>query len=243
MQDDNELCNREAATVEVEAPVSWWFFKRCLLLGVLLGGMGLYFCYDGFVGYTKQNRNADIYDAFLLGKEGVEVESELLKKDPRVLFGYAAGKEGKSWAAHAATLHLPAEPPKRHSDADMATQKRIALALGLSAVLVGVWALVHRGRSWSMDGEEIRTPWDTRFSATSITDIDRRRWDRGIALLISNDKDRFLKLKLDDYKYQGAGQIIEAVALLHPGVRIDPPLAEAAEGNSDVDETESEKAP
>ena len=236
MQDGHLSSPDEEAAVLIEAPVSAWFFKRCLLLGLLLGGMGLYFCYDGFIGYPKQNRNADIYDAFLAGKEGQPFASvsESEKVDAPLYAAHEAAGEGKSWAAHAASLHLPAEPPKRHTDADIATQKRIAVALGLGAILVAIWSIVHRGRAWSMNGERIRTPWNTQFSAGSITDIDRRRWDRGIALLISNDKDRFLKLKLDDYKYREAGRIIDAVAALNSEVRIDPPLAKTDDVGSDA---------
>jgi hypothetical protein len=136
-----------------------------------------------------------------------------------------AGSGGSSWAAYAATLHLPSEPPERHSDGDIATQKRIAMTLGIACLLTLLWALVHRGRGWRMADGRIRTPWNTEFAADSVTDIDRRRWDRGVALLISHDGDRFLKLKLDDYKYRDAGAIIAAIAQIYPEVRIDPPLA------------------
>jgi hypothetical protein len=241
MQDD-EAPSHSGMAAEIEAPVSSWFYKRCLLLGLLLGGMALYFCYDGFVGYPKQNRNADLYDIFQQAKAGESMEAmgrATKEVNSRTKAAYRAGAEGRSWAAYAATLHLPAEPPQRHSEADMATQKRIALALGLCVVLAGIWTLGHRGRVWSMKGKEIRTPWGTRFAASSITDIDRRRWDRGIALLISNDKDRFLKLKLDDYKYQGAGRIIEAVSRVHPEVRIDPPLVRPSEDDSGASESEA----
>lgn len=209
---------------EIVVPVSSWFYRRCLLLAGLLAGMTLYFCYDGFVGYPKQNLFADAYDAFLAGKNGeanprADGDSAVLLSD-----AYQAGADGRRWATHAATLHLPAEPPKRHTAVDMATQKRIALALGLAVLLIAIWAMLHRGRAWRMRAGRVRSPWGTEISMASITDIDRRRWNRGIALLISHDGGRFLKLKIDDYKYSGMGKIIESIATAHPEVRIDPPL-------------------
>jgi len=186
--------------------------------------MALYFCYDGFVGYPKQNRFADAYDAFLAGKKGGVKPHEDDDSPALLSNAYQAGAAGRSWAAHAATLHLPAEPPKSHTPGDMATQKRIALALGLAVLLIAIWAMLHRGRAWRMRAGRVRSPWGTEISMASITDIDRRRWNRGIALLISHDGGRFLKLKIDDYKYSGMGKIIESIATAHPDVRIDPPL-------------------
>ncbi len=204
----------------IVAPVTQWFYKRCFLLAGLFAAMGLYFCYDGFVGYPKANRNADIYDAFIDGKEGEPVPIS----DDKAAAAHRAGADGVSWAAHAATLHLAAEAPERHTADDLATQKRIAAVLGGCAFLTLLWAWVHRGRAWRLVAGEVQTPWHTKFAANSVTDIDRRRWDRGVALLISHDGDRFLKLKLDDYKYQNAGTIITEIAALHPEVRIDPPI-------------------
>lgn len=239
MEGDSDIFN-DAAAVQVVAPVSSWFYRRCLLLGVLMVGMGLYFCYDGLVAYPRQNQNADVFDAFQAGKQGREIAASAKPNSPSAA-AYRAGADGTSWASHAATLQMAAEPPQRHSEADIAIQKRFALALGLGAVLIGVWALAHRGRCWSMKAEEICSPWGTRFSAKSVTDIDRRRWDRGIALLISNDDARFLKLKLDDYKYQGAGRLIEVIAALYPGARIEPPL-EAEKVGDQVPEKSSSEA-
>ena len=221
----------EAAIV---APVTQWFYRRCYLLTGLFVVMALYFCYDGYVGYPAVNRNADLYDAFIAGKEG----KPQADNDEKTAAAYRAGADGVSWAAHAATLHLAADAPERHSADDLATQKRIAAVLGVCALLTLLWALVHRGRAWRMLGNEVQTPWNTRFAAGSVTDLDRRRWDRGVALLISHDGDRFLKLKLDDYKYRDAGRIIAAIAAVHPQVRIDPPIV-APESATTEDSTDA----
>lgn len=116
------------------------------------------------------------------------------------------------------------DAPQPHTDGDLAAQKRIAVVLGVCALLTLLWARVHRGRAWRMRDGKVQTPWNTKFAAKSVTDIDRRRWHRGVALLISHDSDRFLKLKLDDYKYRDTARIIRAIAAHHPQVRIDPPI-------------------
>lgn len=222
----NDASETDTWSVETEqpvvAPVTQWFYKRCFLLAGLFAAMGLYFCYHGFVGYPKANRNADLYDAFIDGKQGRPAAAS----DEKNAAAHRAGVDAVSWTAHAASLHLAGEAPQRHSVDDLATQKRIAAVLGVCALLTLLWASVHRGRAWRMVGSEVQTPWNTKFAANSVTDIDRRRWHRGVALLISHDGDRFLKLKLDDYKYQDAGRIISTIAARHHKVRIDPPIVE-----------------
>jgi len=225
--DDSPVATGEA----IVAPVTRWFYKRCILLACLFAAMGLVFCYLGFFAYPKTNRNADIYDAFVAGNEGMAAP----ENDERSKDAYRAGIEGGSWAAHAAELKLAAKAPGRHTADDLATRKRLSAVFGICALLTFLWVLAHRGRAWRMIGDELQTPWNTKLTAGSVSDIDRRRWDRGVALLISNDGHRFLKLKLDDLKYHDAGRIIAAIAILHPEVRIDPPIADpesATAGNS-----------
>ena len=43
---------------------STWFFRRIGILIALTGGLGLFFLYDGMIGYPKKNFTVDLYEAF-----------------------------------------------------------------------------------------------------------------------------------------------------------------------------------
>ena len=46
---------------------STWFYRRIGILMLLTGGLGLYFLYDGAIGYPKKNFTVDLHDAFDAG--------------------------------------------------------------------------------------------------------------------------------------------------------------------------------
>ncbi len=175
--------------MEVVARVSKVWRKRMLMLTLFGLAGGGWFFYDGFVGYPKQIVRAKEFQQF-------ELEGRVAE-----------------WPAHAASKGWRTDNPGEPKTAkDLDTQKQCGmLGVLLSLSLAGYWFWSEQ-RCIRLDGEVITAPTGTQVQLSEITEVDRRKWDgKGIAIALYERDGERRKLIIDDYKYEGAVQILEEV--------------------------------
>jgi hypothetical protein len=149
------------------------------LMTVLLIGMGLWFGYDGFIGWPKSNemRNKLLDDAKAIDARGDRAGAERLIQE--------AGKY------------------KAHTDTDIRFQKVLCFALPPLAIILLIRSLHNSRGSYRLEGTTLHVPGHPPVPFANITEIDKRLWDRkGIAYISYDLGDgRQGKLKLDDFLY------------------------------------------
>lgn len=232
---------------------STWFFRRIGILIALTGGLGLFFLYDGMIGYPKKNFTVDLYEAF----EAARVTSsdsgfaydesaysaeqlEELKK------ATVAGREGGTWAGFAADRLLSEKIPERYTEADIREQFHFAILMGVISLGIVGFLLWHRRRSFSYGETSLTTPAGKVISFADVTALDIRRWDRGIGLLSYEEEKELLRLKIDDYRYDGITEMLKKICAANDLVKIEGDRRwlgfedQAAESDADVGAEENQ---
>ncbi|MGY8641270.1 MAG: hypothetical protein ACKVJU_09270 [Verrucomicrobiales bacterium] len=218
--------SKSPAPDRIECRVGSWFRRRMTILMVLLAALVLYFLYDGVTGYPKKNFNAALFSAFQSGKDGA---ADLPKPSDFSISGFSknqqgglqaavdAGKAGETWSKFAATRHLAASEPKKFSIDEMNEQKGFAAGLVVILVLVMFFALWQQRKSIVCDQSGIDFTNGKHVDFESVKSLDLTKRDRGIAVLKT---DSGQSLKVDDYKFEGAGEIIKRLREKKPDLEI-----------------------
>jgi hypothetical protein len=203
-------------TQEVVGKLTRWYFMRMLRLFGLFLLIGLYFIYDGKIGYPKANLIADKKDWFenvhLAAYEKAIQENrfESWQKENQMLALPSGSLDAPpSWAKYAAGLNLP-EKPHRYTDKEIQEQFYWgAVMLLLSLIPVGLW--------WSKRKKEIKilddywvTTDQQKIKYTEVTQLDMRPWlDKGFARVEYQLEgvDTKGKTIIDDLMYTG-GEVL-----------------------------------
>lgn len=176
----------------MKAPVSQTWLRRQFLITFFSLAMGLWFFYDGKIGFPKKN------ERFLAHQTFVQANN-------------------KSWEEYARSRGWPKRVPERlYKKADIAMQYVLGAAsligglLALRLLLKGLNSFVHS------DAEAYYNEIGKRIPFSAITSIDKRKWDsKGIAVLTYVADGRQSKAVIDDYKFVGADRILaQAEAVL-----------------------------
>lgn len=170
--------------------------------------LGLWFFYDGAIGFPKKNARFQAYKTF--------------EQDERL----------EAWPAYAREQGWPAKAPtKAYSRTDILGQ----FVMGAMSMAGGLWALavllIALRQTIQSDGVTIVEANGRRTPIAAIYGVDKRRWDnKGIALALVERDGRKERLLIDDYKFEGAEAILlEIEAHLAGG----PPSATTSEQASD----------
>lgn len=200
----------------VIAVISKEWKQRMKILSLALVAMGGWFLFDGAVGYPKHNVKAGVYEE-LVAKYG--------KDTPEV---------AKAWAAAAAERKWAPDKPKASYNAD---QIRTQFILGFVVWLGAAACLFHYFKSLPLttrlDGDVITLPDGRKIALDKIRALSKKRWEnKGIAdLAYEAAQGKITKFILDDYKYIGAAQILEAAEKsLAPAE--DPPVPDGESPSS-----------
>jgi hypothetical protein len=178
-------------------------YRRYILCALLIG-VGVWFGYDGYVGWPEHNRQlADV-------KRQIE----------------EAERGGDKDAAAIARTKL-GSMSKEHSDNDIRLQKLLAFALPPLGIALLAWALYNSRGEYRLSGTTLSVPGHPAVSIDQIQRIDKRLWDRkGIAYIDYEARGSARgRIKLDDFVYERkpTDQIYE---------RIERAVAPAPEGAS-----------
>lgn len=159
------------------------------MMTAFLIGFGLWFLYDGVIGYPSKNEQFAKY--------------EEMRKE---------GREGE-WLAYSEKQGWPAKPPKHaYEPSQIRAQYFLAgvsTAFGLGAM---GWLLICRSRKVWMDDEAIYGDNGKRVRFEDIDGVNKKKWEsKGIAYALYEENGKMRRLTIDDYKYAGAEEILRAV--------------------------------
>lgn len=173
----------------IQANISREWKRRMIFIAAFLFLLGAWFFYDGWVGYPKKN---EAYFAY----------QEL--KEQRRIDEWPQLAQSRGWARR--------PPEKAFSPGDIQGQfflGGLSMALAFAAL---IWMYANRNRQLRADDEAVYGPTGRRVPFSSITGINKRKWEsKGIAVLQYQLDGKKGKLKLDDYKYAGAADILRDI--------------------------------
>jgi hypothetical protein len=181
-----------APAATITARGAAYYRRMRYLMAVILVAVAGWFAYDGYKGWPAENEQID-----------------------------ALAKRHK---AHDPTLtndELTLAQKQKHSDTDIAWQKRLAFLLPCGGVLLLAWTLYRSRGQYMLRGETLLAPGHPPLELAEIAEIDASKWDRkGIAdLIYRKTEGGGGKVRLDDFIYQqdGIDEIFDRVQ-----ARVDP---------------------
>ena len=175
----NPPSSPSTATGEIVARAGQYYRNTRYLMCALLIGAGLWFAYDGWIGWPEHNRKV------------AEVKGRIA----------AAEQSGDQNAAAAARTEL-GKMSKEKSSSDILLQKVLALSLPPLGLALLARALHSSRGAYRLSGNTLSVPGHPPITLDQITRIDKRLWDRkGIAYLDYEAPGRSGRIKLDDFVY------------------------------------------
>ena len=165
---------------DIVARAGQYYRNTRYIMCALLVGAGLWFAYDGWVGWPEHNRKVG------------EVKRRIDQADN-------AGDTNGAAAARAELGKLS----KEKSSSDILLQKVLALSLPPIGIGLLAWALYNSRGAYRLSGRTLHVPGHPAVSFEQITRIDKQLWDRkGIAFLHYEGSTK--SIKLDDFVYDRA---------------------------------------
>ena len=146
----------------------------------MLIGLGLWFAYDGFVGWPKENARIDQLKADIATARKADQEPEVRRLEAEL---------GKL---------------SHHNDTSITIQKVLAFTLPPIGLFVLVWSFYQSRGAYRLAENTLHVPGHPPVPLDAVTSIDKPDWDRkGIAYvhyeLPTGAKGR---LCLDDFVYE-----------------------------------------
>ncbi|MBI5394692.1 MAG: hypothetical protein HZA91_05270 [Verrucomicrobia bacterium] len=175
--------------MEIVTTLSRQWRNRILFQTAFFVGFGLWFAYDGAVGYPRHNDRLAQFAAAKARGEAVE---------------WRAFAENKGWAG------------QDHPDPYTAADLKVQFVLGTICVVAGAmalgWFLIGRRQKLSSDGQVVCGVRGQRVPLEAFVDVDKRKWDRkGIAYAFYEENGKRRRLTIDDYKFVGGEDILKQV--------------------------------
>ncbi len=165
---------------DIIARAGQYYRNTRYVMCALLVGAGLWFAYDGWVGWPEHNR------------EVAEVKRRIAD----------AERSGDQNAAAAARTDL-GKMSEEKSSSDILLQKVLAFSLPPVGIGLLAWALYNSRGSYRLSGRTLHAPGHPPVPFDQITRIDKRLWDRkGIAFVDYEADGRAGRIKLDDFVYE-----------------------------------------
>ena len=164
---------------DVVARAGRYYRNTRYVMCALLIGAGLWFAYDGWIGWPEHNRKL------------AEVKRRIDD----------AERAGDKDAAAAARTELGGMS-KEKSSSDILLQKVLAFSLPPVGIALLAWALYNSRGEYRLAGSTLSVPGHPPITFDQITRIDKRLWDRkGIAYVDYEADGRSGRIKLDDFVY------------------------------------------
>ena len=174
---------------EIVARAGQYYRNTRYIMCAILVGAGLWFAYDGWVGWPKHNRKV------------AEVKRRIDEAD----------RAGDTPGAAAARAEL-GKMSKEKSSSDILLQKILGVSLPPLGIGLLAWALYASRGAYRLTGRTLHVPGHPPVTFDQITRIDKRLWDRkGIAYLDYEGSSN--RIKLDDFVYdrKPTDQIFERI--------------------------------
>lgn len=235
-----------ASRGEVTCRVTPWYFRRMGILGGMLLLMGLYFIYDGAIGYPKKNVRADkqlwFEKEFLPSYDEAKAEGRLgAWMEKAAAEGWPTGDNGEppKWAAYAAERGWP-EKNEKYTEKEITEQFWWGGGTILASIIVGILVLLNRNKVLQGGGDHFITPEGVTVRFADVFKVDTRKWDqKGLAYAWFKDGEGGAERKavIDDLKFGGADVILSALLANFRGELIEK-VAEEEDEDEDAEDEE-----
>jgi hypothetical protein len=212
------------------------------MMAVMCLGMGLYFIYDGSVGYPKENGIAaqkEWYEQEIIGgpkkadreiesfeeahAQGEEVTAAWLKMAREKGWVINPDLKEPRWADYAAARGWP-ESPKYHSPAKIREQYYFGGALTFGAIVAGLLVLRNRNKVLVGHADHMVMPDGVRVRYDHVTCVDKRKWEhKGLAYVHFREAEGAptRRVTMDDLMYAGAGKVLKRLLSQFQGELIE----------------------
>jgi hypothetical protein len=244
--------------------VTTWYFRRMGLLAAMLAGMGLYFLYDGRIGYPRDNKMAaekEWYDREVIGdpkspadqsyeaarKVGDDFTAEWLKMARERGWIINPDLKEPRWADYAAARGWP-EEPKFHSPDKIHEQYYFGGAMLLAAAVAGLLVLKNRNKVLLGYPDHMVMPDGVTVRYDQATCVDKRKWEhKGLAYVHYRAAEGAAtrRATIDDLMYGGAEKVLKRLLSQFTGELIEkvPEQEPSHEGAANPQGTGDHPAP
>ncbi len=219
--------------------VTPWYFKRMGMMAAMLAAFGLYFIYDGKVGYPKANGIADkktwfeeaVLKSFDEAKAGGKLEAWLADAKTQ---GWPTGRDGEPprWVSYAAKNGWP-EKPHRYTDKEIVDQFWWGGGTLLASLVVGILILLNKNKILRGESDHLITPDGKKVLYADAFRVDKRLWDnKGLAYVWHRPATggKEVKAIIDDLKYGGAVNVLNLLLTQFKGELVEKITEPAAPG-------------
>ena len=172
--------NPPASTAPLVARASTEYRVKRYIIVVMLIAMGLWFGYDGFIGWPRENERI----------KQIGTEIEVARK---------ANDEARTKALDAERTTL-----KQHSDLDLAFQRILFFALPPVGLFVLGWSLYQSRGAYRLADQILSVPGHPPIPLDMIRSIDKTDWDRKGIAYVNYELPNGAKgaARLDDFIYE-----------------------------------------
>ncbi|MBK8090632.1 MAG: hypothetical protein IPK32_01180 [Verrucomicrobiaceae bacterium] len=220
MTDDTPAAEASASsgTDTLICRVTRWYYKRRLLMFAMFAGFGLYFLYDGNIGYPKELGIAKRKEWFV--NEFAKSHDEAKKAGTLDAWTADAQKQGlptgtdgepPKWVTYAAANGWP-EDPHMYTEREIAEQFYFGYGCLGAAALVLIVLLLRKNTVLRGESDHFVTPNGAKVMFADVFKIDKRPWDtKGLAYAwykpggTGSEK----KATIDDLMYGGADLVLD----------------------------------
>lgn len=177
----------------VRANVNESYFRRFLLVGLVVFAYGGWCIYDGMVAYPKKLKKAEFYH----GLYDQELNEKQIKE------AWIEKTEKMGWERG-----IP-EKPKKIRDGIQWQYIQLAVCAVLAAFLLGKYFLAF-GHWVESDGREIRSSFHKTFPISEIQKVDKTKWEKKGIAQVHHQGGVFV---FDDFKFdrKKLGEILVSV--------------------------------
>ncbi len=223
--------------------VTSWYYRRMGLVAAMFLGMGLYFIYDGRVGYPKENKIAAEKERFereiIGGPEGYESATKLGEEFTAKWVQMARERgwiispnlKEPRWADYAAPRGW-SDQPKKHSEEEIQQQFHWGGAMIVVAVIAGLYVLKNHNKILTGHPGHMVMPNGVSVRYADVICVDKRKWDnKGLAYIHYRETAGAPshRVTIDDLMYGGAEKVLNRLLAQFKGELIEraPEEAEA----------------
>jgi hypothetical protein len=239
-----------------------WYYRRMGLLAALFLGTGIYFFYDGRVGYPRENLVALQKTWFetevIEGPQGYDAAAKL-GEDMRQAWVKAAREKAwivspsldePRWKDYAASRGW-AENPKYHSEDEIRQQFYWGAGMVVVAVVAGFMVLLNHNKVFTGHADHMVMPNGVSVRYADAYCVDKRKWDnKGLAYVHYREAEGAPshRVTVDDLKYGGAEKVLNRLLAQFKGELIEKPSGEEEqpaepEPRADMDVPQQESPP
>ena len=233
----------EGATATAEVivcRVTPWYYRRMGLMSAMFLGMGLYFFYDGRIGYPKANQVAATKEWFekeVIGGPGGYDTARAQGDEFATVWVEKAREKGwiirstlnePRWEDYAAP-HGWAATPQKHSPEEIEQQFYWGGAMILAAVIAGLLVLRNHSRQLTGHADHMVMPDGRTVRYADVFRVDKRKWEnKGLAYAHyrTGQGAAARRATIDDLMFGGADRVLDRLLAGFSGELIEKVLDE-----------------